>query len=143
MKYEWYDEFNFVRDYLVFRMVGIGVKLFSFDYNWDMFWYLKVVMNEGQVFYVGLVWYCYGGSVGVMGEMYVMYFGKDIYFMECSGMFVNVNFGDNVKWNMQNFFIGGIKNWVKMVLLWSLVQDLCGNFYIGGCVDCCGVILID
>lgn len=143
MKYEWYDELNFVRDHLAPRMAGTGVKLLSFDHNWDMLWYPKAVMNEGQALYAGSAWHCYGGSVGAMGEMHATYPGKDIYFTECSGTFANANFGDNVKWNMQNLFIGGIKNWAKTVLLWSLAQDPRGNPHTGGCADCRGVISID
>lgn len=143
MKYEWYDELNFVRDHLAPRMAGTGLKLLTLDHNWDLLWYPKAVMNEGASLYAGSAWHCYGGSVSAMGEMQAAYPHKDIYFTECSGTFANNNFGDNVKWNMQNLFIGGTKNWAKTVLLWSLALDPSGNPHTGGCDNCRGVISID
>ncbi|KAG0602024.1 hypothetical protein M758_11G155600 [Ceratodon purpureus] len=143
MYYEWYDELNFVRDHLSPRMAATGVKLLTLDHNWDLLWYPKAVMNEGSTFYAGSAWHCYAGSNSAMGEMHNAYPQKDIYFTECSGTFAASNFGDNMKWNMQNLVIGGTKNWAKTVLLWSLALDPSGGIHTAGCADCRGVISID
>ena len=143
MKYEWYDELNFVRDHLAPRMSGTGVKLLTFDHNWDLDWYPQAVMKEGQPYYAGSAWHCYGGNPGAMGRMHDAFPNEDIYLTECSGTYAHNNFGDNMKWNMQNMFIGGTKNWAKTVLLWSLALDPNGNPHTGGCSDCRGVITID
>ena len=143
MKYEWYDELNFVRDHLSPKMSGTGVKLLSLDHNWDLLWYPEAVMNEGSAYYAGSAWHCYGGSYTAMGQMHDAYPHKDIYFTECSGTFSSNDFGANMKWNMQNLFIGGTRNWAKTVLLWSLALDPSGNPHTGGCSDCRGVVSID
>lgn len=143
MKYEWYDELNFVRDHLSPKMSGTGVKLLSFDHNWNLLWYPKAVMNEGSAYYAGSAWHCYGGEYTAMGQMHDAYPQKDIYFTECSGTFSSDDFGANMKWNMQNLFIGGTRNWAKTVLLWSLALDPSGNPHTGGCSDCRGVVSID
>lgn len=143
MKYEWYDELNFVRDHLAPRMGGTGVKLLSFDHNWDMDWYPRAVMNEGQASYAGSAWHCYSGNPSAMSGVHSAYPGKDIYLTECSGTFANSSFGANLKWNMQNMLIGGTRNWAKTVLFWSLAQDPSGNPHTGGCSNCRGVITIN
>lgn len=143
MKFEWYDELNFVRDHLSARMAGTGVKLLSFDHNWNMDWYPKAVMNEGAALYDGSAWHCYGGSPDAMGAMHAAYPGKNIYLTECSGQHGNGNFASNLAWNMQNMFIGGTRNWARTVLLWNLALDGQGNPHTGGCENCRGVVSID
>jgi glucosylceramidase len=142
-KYEWYDELNFVRGHLAARMAGTGVKLVTFDHNWNLDWYPKAVMNEGQPYYEGSAWHCYGGNVSAMTGMHNAYPSKSIYLTECTGTFTHNNFGANLKWNMQNMFIGGTRNWAKTVLLWNLALDPTGQPHTGGCSNCRGVVTID
>ena len=143
MKYEWYDELNFVRDHLAPGMSGSGVKLLSFDHNWDLDWYPKAVMNEGSTLYDGSAWHCYGGSPAAMGTMHDTFPAKSIYLTECTGTTAHADFGANLKWNMQNLFIGGTRNWATAVVLWNLALDPDGNPHTGGCSNCRGVVTID
>lgn len=143
MKYEWYDELNFVRDHLSAAMNGTGAKLLTFDHNWSMEWYPKAVLNEGSAYYAGSAWHCYDGSVDAMGRVHDAYPAKDIYLTECTGYTAYSDFGANLKWNMQNMFIGGVRNWARTVLLWNLALDPNGNPHTGGCNDCRGVVTID
>lgn len=142
-KYEWYEELNFVRSHLAARMSGTGVKLVTFDHNWNLDWYPKAVMNEGQAYYEGSAWHCYGGAVSAMTGMHNAYPNKSIYLTECTGSIGVGNFGSNLKWNMQNMFIGGTRNWAKTVLLWNLALDPTGQPHTGGCSACRGVVTID
>jgi glucosylceramidase len=142
--YEWYDELNFVRDHLAPRMSGTGAKLVTFDHNWNLDWYPKAVMNEGTGIYEGSAWHCYGGNVSAMTGMHNAYPTKSIYLTECTGSFGSgPNFGGNLKWNMQNMFIGGTRNWAKTVMLWNLALDPTGSPHTGGCNNCRGVVTID
>jgi len=142
-KYEWYEELNFVRDHLAPRMSGTGLNLVTFDHNWDMDWYPKSVMNEGAGLYEGSAWHCYGGDVSAMSGMHDAYPTKSIYLTECTGAIGNGTFGDNLKWNMQKMFIGGTRNWAKVVMLFNLALDPSGNPHTGGCSNCRGVVTID
>lgn len=143
MKYEWYDELNFVRDHLAPRMAGSGVRLLSFDHNWNMDWYPRAVLNEGAALYAGSAWHCYGGSVDAMGAAHDAYPDEEIHLTECSGTHGSGDFGSNLKWNLQNMFIGGTRNWARTVLLWNLALDPQGGPHAGGCGDCRGVVTID
>jgi glucosylceramidase len=143
MRYEWYDELNFVRGTLASAVDGTGVKLLTFDHNWDLAWYPEAVMNEGRAIYAGSAWHCYGGDESAMGAMHDAYPDKDIYLTECSGTFAASDFAANLKWNLQHLFIGGTRNWARTVLLWSLALDPSGEPHTGGCANCRGVITID
>ncbi|ADV65904.1 glycoside hydrolase family 30 protein [Deinococcus maricopensis] len=143
MKYEWYDELNFVRDHLAPRMSGTGVKLLTFDHNWGMAWYPRAVLNEGGALYAGSAWHCYGGNVSAMTDVHNAYPNEGIYLTECSGTHGNGTFAGNLTWNMQHLFIGGVRNWAKTVLLWNLALDPSGNPHTGGCSTCRGVITIN
>lgn len=143
MKFEWYDELNFVRDHLAGRLAGTGVNILTFDHNWDRDWYPDAVMKEGSALYAGSAWHCYAGSVSAMGSLHAKYPDKDNYLTECSGTLDGNDFGSHIRWNMQNMFIGGTKNWAKTVLLWSLALDHSGNPHTGGCGNCRGVVSIN
>lgn len=143
MKFEWYDELNFVRYHLAAQMAGTGVKLVSFDHNWDKDWYPKAVMSEGADLYDGSAWHCYGGEPEAMGTMHADYPQENIYLTECSGQHDNGNFASNLAWNMQKMFIGGTRNWARVVLLWNLALDGQGGPHTGGCDNCRGVVSID
>jgi glucosylceramidase len=142
-KYEWYEELNFVRDHLSPRMSGTGVKLLTFDHNWNLDWYPKAVMAEGGAFYDGSAWHCYGGDVSAMSGMHTAHPTKSIYLTECTGTFAHSNFGANMKWNMQNMFIGGVRNWANAVMLFNLALDPAGNPHTGGCPDCRGIVTVN
>jgi glucosylceramidase len=143
MRFEWFDELNFVR-VLGPKMAGSGVKLLTFDHNWDMAWYPKASMNEsGREFYAGSAWHCYGGAPGAMSEVHDAHPDKDVYFTECSGGGWATNFGDNVRWYAENLIIGAPRNWAKTVLFWNLALDPAGNPHAGGCENCRGVVTVD
>ncbi|WP_034341708.1 glycoside hydrolase family 30 protein [Deinococcus misasensis] len=146
-KYEWYDELNLVRYNVAPTFNGTGVKFLTLDHNWDLGWYADAVLREGSAYYEGSAWHCYAGDTSTMVST-TTYFrntypNKGIFFTECSGTFEHNNFGDNLKWNMQNLFIGGTKNGAKTVALWSLAQDPYGNPHLGGCGNCRGVVTIN
>lgn len=142
MYFEWYDELNFVRDSLAPAMDGSGIKLLTFDHNWDMAWYPQATLNENTGFYAGSAWHCYGGSPDAMSAVHEAHPDAEIHLTECSGSGVS-NFGPNLKWNLQNMFIGGVRNWARTVMLWNLALDPDGNPHSGGCGDCRGVVTID
>ncbi len=74
----------------------------TYDHNGDSDGFPKAVMNEGSDIYDGSAWHCDAGSVGAMSSMHDAYPNKNIYLTECSGTFNAGDFGDNMKWNMQN-----------------------------------------
>lgn len=141
--YEWYDELNLVRGNVYPTFNGTGVKFLALDHNWDLGWYPKAVLNEGSAYYEGTAWHCYAGDKSAMTDVRNSYPGEGVFITECSGGFWATNFGNNMKWNMQNLFIGGTKNWAKSVLFWSLAQDPSGNPHLGGCSNCRGVVSIN
>lgn len=141
-KYEWWDELNFVRGHLAPRMAGTGVKLLAYDHNWDAEWYPDAVLREGTAYYAGTAWHCYAGNPSAMSRIHDRYPDEEIHITECSGAGAS-NFGPNMRWNMENMFIGGVRNWARSVMMWNLALDPYGNPHTGGCPNCRGVVTID
>lgn len=124
---------------------GLDTKIVIWDHNWDEAYYPMTVLNDPEAsrYIAGTAFHGYAGEVSSQSKVKDAHPDKDIYFTESSGGAWSPNFGDNLKWDMQNLIIGATRNWAKTVLKWNLALDEKGGPHTGGCQDCRGVVTID
>ncbi|MFB6718995.1 glycoside hydrolase family 30 beta sandwich domain-containing protein [Kribbella sp. NPDC056345] len=124
---------------------GLTPKLVAWDHNWNEASYATTVLNDAgaKQYLAGSAFHCYGGDVSAQTAVHNAHPDRDIWFTECSGGEWATNFGDNLKWNLQNLIIGGTRNWAKGVLFWNLALDQNHGPTNGGCTNCRGVVTIN
>jgi len=149
------DQGDFVKNHLgpAFVQNGISTKILIWDHNWDGWNYpLEVLSDPDAIDYIaGSAWHCYCSHPPDCDEntpdkqtiVHDAYPDKDIYFTECTGGEWDNDFASVLVGNLQNLFIGSVRNWAKTVLLWNLALDENGEPHEGGCEGCRGVVTID
>ncbi|PYE55258.1 glycoside hydrolase family 30 protein [Deinococcus yavapaiensis] len=146
MRFEASDAARFVGQHLgpTFQAAGLQTKLLGWDHNWDEPSYAQTLLSDAAAssYLAGSAFHCYAGDVSAQSTVQAAWPTKDVYFTECSGGGWATNFGDNLKWNVENLVIGATRNWAKTVLLWNLALDDVGGPTNGGCGNCRGVVTI-
>ena len=71
----------------------------------------------------GVAFHGYAGNVSAQTTVHNAHPDKNIYFTEISGGAWATNFEDNIMWNADNLFIGGVRNWSNSVMFWNLALD--------------------
>ena len=77
-----------------------------------------------------------------MSDVHEAYPNTGLYFTECSGGGWAPDYGDAMEWNVENLFVGAMRNWSKTVLLWNLALDQNAGPQNGGCQNCRGVVTV-
>lgn len=146
MRMEAGEQAAFIGEYLgpLFQDRNIGTKIVAYDHNFDHPDYpIAVLDNEkANPFVAGSAFHAYAGDVSAMGTVHSKYPDKGLYFTEISGGEWSTDFFSNLKWNMDNVFMGSLTNWSRSVLLWNLALDANNGPTNGGCQDCRGVVTI-
>jgi len=147
MRMEAVDQTMFVKQALgpAMAAAGLKTKLVIWDHNWDEPYYPMTVLNDPEAsrFVAGTAFHGYAGDVSGQSKVKEAHPDKDIYFTESSGGAWADDFGDNLKWDMQQLIIGATRNWARTVLKWNLALDELHGPHKGGCGDCRGVVTID
>jgi glucosylceramidase len=150
MSMQWWEQSNFVRYHLgpAFAAAGIATKIFLFDHNWDNESFPQSILaDNAQVgtYTGGVAFHCYGGDPSAMTTMHNAFPDKDIYVTECSGGTWSGSFGDSLKSQFDQLYIGSVRNWAKSIVRWNLaLNDAHGPLPTsgGGCATCTGLITI-
>ncbi|KAF9526218.1 glucan endo-1,6-beta-glucosidase [Crepidotus variabilis] len=115
-----------------------NVKLVGYDHNWDGApGYATQLMQAGGDAFDGVSFHCYGGSVSQQGDFSRQYPNKEIYFTECSGTYGS-DWWQDIKWYLDNIFIGSVERNAKAALMWNLALDPQGNPKYPGTSSCGG-----
>lgn len=146
MRMEAGEQRDFIKNHLgpAFRKEGITTKILLYDHNWDRPDYPVTILNDAEAkqYVAGSAFHAYAGKVSAMSEVHDAHPDKGLYFTEISGGSWATNFGDNLKWNLSNIFIGTASNWSKNALLWNLALDPAAGPQNRGCTNCRGVVTI-
>jgi glucosylceramidase len=123
---------------------GLPTQIFVYDHNWDRPDYPIQVLDDSQArsYVSGSAFHCYAGNVSAQSTVHATHPDKQIMLSECSGT-VGSSFAGDLRWGLQNLFIGGARHWATDVLLWNLALDENSGPRIGGCERCRGVVTID
>ncbi|KAL0571110.1 hypothetical protein V5O48_010842 [Marasmius crinis-equi] len=79
--------------------------------------------------------HCYAGSVSDQEQFHKAFPSKDIYFTECSGT-IGSDWWSDMKWYMDNLWIGALEHRAKSGLMWNLALDGRGNPKLPGTNSC-------
>jgi glucosylceramidase len=124
---------------------SIDAKIIIYDHNWDNTQYAITILNDAAAkqYVSGSAFHAYAGSVSAMSTVHNVHPDKGLYFTEISGGEWATDFSSNLQWNMDNIFIGTMKNWSKTALLWNLALDENFGPTNNGCTNCRGVVTIN
>ena len=129
-----------------FQAQNITTKILMHDHNWDLEFNVRTVLGNQTTrqFIDGIAWHGYSSpNPAVQSAIHEDYPDIDHYFTEVTGFKAAPNFNDNLVWNMQNIFIGTMRNWARTALLWNLALDSQGGPILRPYYDMRGVITID
>ncbi|KAG1740173.1 glycoside hydrolase family 30 protein [Suillus paluster] len=114
-----------------------GVKIIGYDHNWaDAANYPVQLMQQAESAFDGVSFHCYEGSVSDQASFTSQYPNKEVYFTECSGV-LGSDWWSDIKWYMDNLFIGSISYGSSSGLMWNLALDGNGQPLLPG-TDSCG-----
>ncbi|KAI0081546.1 glycoside hydrolase [Panus rudis PR-1116 ss-1] len=113
-----------------------GTKIIGFDHNWDGAgtYAIQLMQQAGNAF-AGVAFHCYGGSVSNQDTFHSAYPDKEIYFTECSGT-MGSDWWSDIKWNMDNLYIGSIQHNAHAALEWNIALDGNGQPELPGSSSC-------
>ncbi|KAF5378899.1 hypothetical protein D9615_006856 [Tricholomella constricta] len=92
------------------------------------------MQNAGNSF-SGVAFHCYEGSVSGQDTFHNAYPSKEIYFTECTGT-IGSDWWSDIKWYMDNLWIGSIERNSRSGLMWNLALDGNGNPKFPGTNSC-------
>jgi len=147
MRMEPSEQAAFVKNNLgpALAAAGLTPKVVAWDHNWNEPNYPITVLDDAgaKQYLAGSAFHCYSGDPSAQTTVHNAHPDRDIWLTECTGGDYAPNFGDNLKWNLQNLIIGGTRNWAKGVMLWNLALDQNHGPTNGGCTDCRGVVTVN
>lgn len=113
------------------------VKLVGFEHNWSSAgkYPVQLMKSYGNAF-TGAAFHCYEGSVRQQDDFADAFLDKEIYVTECTGT-VGSDYWQDIKWYMDNLFIGAVEHGARTAMMWNLVADSAGNPKLPG-TDSCG-----
>ncbi|THH14377.1 hypothetical protein EW146_g5945 [Bondarzewia mesenterica] len=130
-----------------------GTKIIGYEHNWadaanypvqlvsDLVAFsmpqgVKVEqMQQASSAFDGVSFHCYEGTVDQQDSFYSAYPSKDIYFTECTGE-IGTDWWSNIKWYMDNIFIGALEHNARSGMMWNLALDGSGQPILSGSDSC-------
>ncbi|KAK2462621.1 hypothetical protein APHAL10511_005354 [Amanita phalloides] len=116
---------------------GLGnVKIIAYEHNWDdATAYPVEVLKHAPDAFSGVAFHCYGGDVSGQYSFHKLFPNKALYMTECTGAY-GTDWWSDIKWTMNNLFIGSVQNWARVALMWNLALDGSGNPMLPGAGSC-------
>ncbi|KAI0789818.1 glycoside hydrolase [Abortiporus biennis] len=113
-----------------------STKIIGYEHNWDNAGSYPVqLMQQASSAFAGASFHCYGGSVSDQDTFHNAFPTKEIYFTECSGT-MGSDWWSDIKWDMDNLYIGSILHNARTALEWNLVLDGNGQPELPGSNSC-------
>ncbi|KAJ7752198.1 glycoside hydrolase family 30 protein [Mycena maculata] len=113
-----------------------SVKLVGYEHNWsDAATYPVELMEDDGSSYDGVAFHCYAGTVSEQLSFYDAYPNKNIYFTECTGT-IGSDWWSDIKWYMDNLWIGALQNFAEVGLMFNLALDGNGEPTLPGTDSC-------
>ncbi|KAG7448583.1 glycoside hydrolase [Guyanagaster necrorhizus] len=113
-----------------------AVKLIGWDHNWDgAGGYAIDLMEAAGDAFDGVAFHCYAGNVTEQDTFHTQYPDKEIYFTECTGS-LGSDWWSDIKWYMDNIFIGAIEHNSHSGLMWNIALDGNGEPRYPGTTSC-------
>ncbi|KAI9463484.1 glycoside hydrolase family 30 protein [Boletus coccyginus] len=115
-----------------------STKIVGYDHNWnDAANYPVQLMQQAGNAFDGVSFHCYAGTVSEQASFTSKYPNKEVFLTECSGT-IGSNWWTDIKWYMENLFIGSINYGSSTGLMWNLALDGTGAPQLPGSNSCGG-----
>ncbi|KAI0333703.1 glycoside hydrolase [Cubamyces sp. BRFM 1775] len=113
-----------------------SVRIIGYDHNWDdAAGYPVQLMDDASSAFSGVAFHCYAGNFTQQDSFHNAFPSKEIYFTECTGEYGS-DWWSDIKWYMENIFIGSVTHSSKNGLMWNLALDGNGNPKLPGTSSC-------
>ncbi|KIK56318.1 glycoside hydrolase family 30 protein [Collybiopsis luxurians FD-317 M1] len=100
-----------------------NVKIIGNEHNWsDAAGFPISLIQSAPDAFDGVAFHCYQGAVADQDEFSSKFPSKEIYMTECSGTIGSDWWGD-IKWYMDNLWIGALEHGAMAALMWNLALD--------------------
>ncbi|KAI5119683.1 hypothetical protein M0805_003570 [Coniferiporia weirii] len=115
-----------------------SVKIIGYEHNWDdaADYPVQLMQQAGSAF-DGVSFHCYAGTVDQQSSFSSQFPSKEIYLTECTGS-LGSDWWSDIKWYMDNLFIGAINYGSSSGLMWNLALDGNGDPLLSGSDSCSG-----
>ena len=139
---------DFIKNSLgpAFADAGINTKIIVWDHNADRPQYPITILNDpdAKQYVDGSAFHLYGGDISALTTVKNSHPDKNLYFTE-QYQNSNGNFGNDLRWNIEQLIIGAPNNWAKVVLHWNLTNNPTMTPYtpFGGCGVCQGAVTVN
>jgi len=115
-----------------------SVKIIGYEHNWDdAAQYPEQLMSAAGNAFAGVSFHCYAGDVQGQSTFHNAFPSKEVYHTECTGT-LGTDWWSNIKWYMDNLFVGGPENWGRTAMMWNFALDSNGNPLLPGSNSCGG-----
>ncbi|KAG8215401.1 glycoside hydrolase superfamily [Butyriboletus roseoflavus] len=121
-----------------------STKIIGYEHNWaDAANYPvqlvrdEIDMQQAGSAFDGVSFHCYEGTVSDQAYFTSQYPSKEVFFTECTGT-IGSDWWSDIKWYMDNLFIGSINYGSSTGLMWNLALDGTGGAELPGSNSCGG-----
>ncbi|KAI9568162.1 glycoside hydrolase family 30 protein [Boletus coccyginus] len=115
-----------------------STKIFGYEHNWnDAANYPVQLMQQAGNAFDGVAFHCYEGTVSEQASFTSQYPDKEVFLTECSGT-IGSDWWNDIKWYMDNLFVGSINYGSSTGLMWNLALDGTGGPELPGSNSCGG-----
>ncbi|EIM84370.1 glycoside hydrolase [Stereum hirsutum FP-91666 SS1] len=113
-----------------------SVKLIGYEHNWDnAATYPVQLMEAAESSFDGVSFHCYEGTYDQMASFTSAYPDKEIWQTECTGQ-IGTDWWSNIKWYMDELFIGSLEYGARSAMMWNLALDSSGGPFLSGSNSC-------
>lgn len=100
-----------------------STRIIGYEHNWkDAGGFPVQLMQQAQSAFAGVSFHDYSGSVSQQDTFHSAFPSKEIYFTEGTGSFGS-DWWSDVKWYMDNLYIGATEHNAMAVLMWNIALD--------------------
>ncbi|KII83681.1 glycoside hydrolase family 30 protein [Plicaturopsis crispa FD-325 SS-3] len=113
-------------------------KLIGYEHNWDnAATYPVNLMDSAASSFDGVAFHCYAGDVSEQSNFTSKYPNKEVFFTECAGT-IGTDWWTNIKWYMDNLWIGSLNYGASSGLMWNIALNASGEPKLPGTNSCGG-----
>jgi O-glycosyl hydrolase len=94
-----------------------------------------VQMDQVASAFDGIAFHCYAGTVRQQDDFNSKYPRKEIYLTECAST-IGSDWWSDIKWYMDNLFIGSIGHNSHVAMMWNIAGDSDGGAKLPGTSSC-------
>ncbi|KAH9847930.1 glycoside hydrolase [Lenzites betulinus] len=113
-----------------------SVRIVGYEHNWvDAGDHPVQLIEDASSAFTGVAFHCYEGDVEQQDTFLKSFPNKEVYLTECTGS-DGSDWWSDIKWYMDNLFIGSVNRGSTGALMWNLALDGNGSPKLPGAASC-------